>query len=466
VSETDRLLSDYDVDDIVEKDKRHVWHHMVQHQVFESQSPKIFVDGEGARVRDIDGNEYLDATSGGVWCVNVGYGRESIARVVHDQLVRLPFYSGVAGTVPSIQFATKLLDVLPGLDRVFFSNSGSEANEKAFKMVRQSAALSGTGKYKVVYRDRDYHGTTIACLAATGQPERRAEYGPFPDGFVEMPHALCYRCPFGRTYPDCNIECARALEGIIEEAGPETVGAVILEPITAGGGVIPPVEEYFPIIQAICRKYDVILIIDEVVCGFGRTGKMFGFEHYEVEPDIVTMAKGMASSYAPISGTAVRSKIFDTFLNDPSSRYGYFRDISTYGGCTAGPTAGLETLRITQEEGLVENARVAGGQLLDGLRELADLDCVGDVRGKGLLAGIELVEDKESKAPVGEDVMEAVVSAIGRQGVLVGKTTRSFAALNNTLNIAPPLIVSKTDVEEIVRAVEVGLEEGCKMVHG
>ena len=309
MSDTKDLLSNYDARDIIEKDKKHLWHHMVQHKIFESQDPKVFVEGEGARLKDIDGNEYLDGASGGVWCVNVGYGRESIARVIYDQLVKLPYYAGVAGTIPAAQFAEKLTDLLPGLDHVFFAGSGSEANEKAFKMVRQIAHLNENTKSKVLYRDRDYHGTTIACLAASGQPEREEAYGPFPDGFVGIPHALCYRCPFGLAYPDCNIECARALEDVIQEEGPETVGAVILEPITAGGGVIPPVEEYYPIIQEICGRYDVILIIDEVVCGFGRTGSMFGFEHYDLTPDIVTMAKGMASAYAPISATAVRSEI-------------------------------------------------------------------------------------------------------------------------------------------------------------
>lgn len=462
MNDTGQSLSEREARDIIEKDKRHLWHHLVQHKVFESHDPRVFVEGSGARVRDIAGNEYLDGASGGVWCVNVGYGRESMARVIHDQLLKLPYYAGVAGTIPAAEFADQLSELLPGLDHIFFSNSGSEANEKAFKMVRQLAHLKGTGKYKVIYRDRDYHGTTIACLAASGQPERRREYGPFPDGFAEMPHALCYRCPFDLTYPDCGVRCAHALEETIQNEGPETVGAVILEPITAGGGVIAPVDEYYPIIQQICSTYDVILIMDEVVCGFGRTGTMFGFEHYDVVPDIVTMAKGMASAYAPISATAVRGEIFQTFLNDPDASYAYFRDISTYGGCTAGFAAALENLRILEDESLVENSRVVGRYLHDRLLELADFEYVGDIRGRGLFAGIELVRDRSSKTPVGEEVMAAVLSRIADEGVLVGKTTRSFHGLNNTINIAPPLIVTKADVDEIVDAVKLGIERGCR----
>ena len=464
MSDTQALLADYDVQDILEKDRKHLWHHLFQHRILETQDPQIFVEGEGARVRDIHGNEYLDGASGGVWCVNVGHGRESIARVVYEQLLRLPYYAGVVGTVPAAQYASALAEWMPGLDHIYFANSGSEANEKAIKMVRQIAHLNASGKSKVLYRDRDYHGTTIACLAASGQEERKEAYGPFPDGFAGIPHAMCYRCPFDKTYPDCNIECARALEDAIEAEGPDTVGAVILEPITAGGGVIPPVEEYYPIVREICDKFDVILIIDEVVCGFGRTGTMFGFEHYDFIPDIVTMAKGMASSYAPISAAAVRGEVFDKFLEDPSEKYHYFRDISTYGGCTAGFAAALENLRIIEEEDLIENSRVMGAYLLDRLRELSDHRNVGDVRGKGLFAGVELVEDKASKTPVSEDVMVAVVKKAAEEGVLVGKTTRSVPGLNNTVNMAPPLIVTKADVDELVEAVKAGIEYGCRDV--
>lgn len=460
MSDTRALLSDFDPAEVVEKDRAHLWHHLFQHSALESRDPQIFVEGTGARIRDIEGREYLDASSGGVWCVNVGYGRESMARVVYEQLLKLPYYAGVAGTVPAAQFADRLASILPGLDRIFFASSGSEANEKAIKMVRQIAHLRGTEKKKVLYRDRDYHGTTIACLAASGQEERKEAYGPFPEGFAEIPHALCYRCPFGQTYPGCNLECARALETVIEDEGPDTVGAVLLEPITSGGGVIPPVDEYYPIIQEICDRHGVYLIIDEVVCGFGRTGTMFGFEHYEMTPDIVTMAKGMASSYAPISGVAARPEIFEEFVNDPAERDDYFRDISTYGGCTGGFAAALENLRIIEDEGLAENARLVGDYMLDRLRELADHEHVGDIRGVGLFAGVELVEDKASKTPAGEELMGTVMRRISSEGVLVGRTRRSIPGHNNTINIAPPLIVTTADVDEVVDAVKMGIEEG------
>lgn len=193
---------------------------------------------------------------------------------------------------------------------------------------------------------------------------------------------------------------------------------------------------------------------------------MFGFEHYDVVPDIVTMAKGMASAYAPISATAVSDEIFGAFMNDPAETLKYFRDVSSYGGCTAGFAAGLENLRILEEEELVENARVVGAHLFDRLRELEDHPNVGDIRGKGLFAGVELVEDRVSKAPVGEAVMNAVLGAIADRGVLVSRTNRSIPGLNNTINIAPPLIVTRADVGEIVDAVKFGIERGCREVLG
>ena len=189
---------------------------------------------------------------------------------------------------------------------------------------------------------------------------------------------------------------------------------------------------------------------------------MFGFEHYDFVPDIVTMAKGMASSYAPISAAAVRGEVFDRFLADPGDKFHYFRDISTYGGCTVGFAAALENLRIIEDEELIENSRATGAYLQDRLRELLDHDHVGDVRGRGLFAGVELVEDKATKAPVSEDVMAAVVGRVAREGVLVGRTTRSIPGLNNTVTIAPPLIVTRADIDELVEAVKTGIEFGCR----
>ncbi len=441
-------------------DMAHVWHHLVQHKAFTGKGPMIVVEGEGLKLRDINGKEYLDATSGGVWCVNVGYGRERIARAVYEQLKSMPYYAATASNIPYIEFAEKLISHMPGLSRAYISNSGSEANEKAYKMVRALAHITGnTAKKKILFRARDYHGTTLGALSSTGQAERKEWFGPFVPGFVEIPHACCYRCAFGKTYPGCDLDCVKAVDRIIREEGPETVGGLIVEPITAGGGVIPPVAEYYTELAAVCRRHGVLLIMDEVVCGMGRTGTMFGYQHYGVTPDIVTMAKGVASAYMPISVTATTEEVFKAFLHDPADRLAYFRDISTYGGCAASCSAALENMAIIEEEKLLDNVVAMGDYLLAGLRELAVLPNVGDVRGKGLLCGIELVEDKAGKKPLPEGKVIQVVGEMAANGVLVGRTNRSLPGFNNIINIAPAYVVTKDDIDVILRTLQAAMNK-------
>lgn len=449
-------MSNLDHKAIIDADKKHVWHHLTQHKVYEDKDPLFIVEGNGIRVKDINGKEYLDAVSGGVWTVNVGYGRKEIAQAVSDQLTKLCFFANSFGSIPTAKFAEKLIEKMPGMSRVYFSNSGSEANEKAFKIVRQISKLKHDGKkYKIIYRERDYHGTTITTLSACGQFERKNQYGPFTPGFVEMPHCSEYRSPYGDDAKDLGKKFADELEKVVLAEGPDTVGGVILEPITAGGGVITPPEGYFERISEICKKYDLLLIIDEVVCGLGRTGKWFGYQHYNVQPDIVTMAKGVASGYAAISCTVTTEKVFQDFIADPADRDHYFRDISTFGGCTAGPTAALVNLEIIEKENLLDNVVKMGDYLMGKLLELKDKHAIiGDVRGKGLFCGLELVKDRTTKEPVAESVANSVVAECMKQGVIIGKTTRSFRDLNNTLCLSPALICTKSDVDEIINALD------------
>ncbi len=446
-----------DLQSVIDQDKAHVWHHLSSHKAYDSSDPFIVVEGKGMRVKDAKDNEYLDAVSGGVWTVNVGYGRERIANAVRDQLIKLNYFAGTAGSIPGAQFAEKLIDKMPGMSRVYYSNSGSEANEKAYKMVRQIAHMQHGGKkHKIIYRDRDYHGTTITCLSSTGQKERRDHYGPFTPGFVEMPHCCQYRLPYGDE-PDCGVRAARELEAVILREGPDTVGAVVLEPITAGGGVILPPEGYWETIQEICKKYQVLLIIDEVVCGVGRTGEWFGYQHYGIKPDIVTMAKGVASGYAAISCTVTTEAVFDQFKND-DDRLGYFRDISTFGGCTAGPAAALENMAIIEEEDLLGNTNRMGDYTLQRLQELQNKhQMIGEVRGKGLFLGIELVKDRKSKQPLAEAAVAAVAGDCMRQGVIIGRTNRSLGQYNNTLCLSPALICTKDDIDQIIDSIDQAL---------
>lgn len=447
-----------DLTQVVEADRAHLWHHLMQHKSLESNDPRIIVEGKGMRVWDQNGKEHLDGVSGGVWTVNVGYGRERIANAVRDQLVKMNYFANSAGSIPGSIFAEKLISKMPGMSRVYYVNSGSEANEKVFKLVRQiSHKLYDGKKYKILYRDRDYHGSTLATMSAGGQNERNAQYGPFAPGFVKVPHCLEYRSQFGDV-ADYGIRAANAIEEVILREGPDTVGALCLEPVTAGGGVITPPEGYWERVQEICAKYNILLHIDEVVCGVGRTGKWFGYQQYNVKPDFVTMAKGVASGYAAIACMVTTERVFDLFKSAPDDPMDYFRDISTFGGCTAGPAAAIENMAIIEEEGLLENTIAMGERVLENLNALAQKHAViGDVRGLGLFAGAELVVDRTTKEPADEKLVQRVVADCMQQGVVIGATNRSLTGFNNTLCLSPALIATADDIDAITHAIDEAL---------
>ena len=454
-------FSENDISHVVEADKAHVWHHLSQHKPYETSDPRIIVEGKGMRVWDQNGREFLDAVSGGVWTVNVGYGRERIANAVRDQLIKLNYFAGSAGSIPGALFSEKLISKMPGMKRVYYTNSGSEANEKAFKMVRQLAHKKfGGKKYKVLYRDRDYHGTTIGALSAGGQDERNAQYGPFAPGFVRVPHCLEYRAfeQEGAPKENYGLWAADQIEKVILAEGPDTVGSICLEPVTAGGGVITPPDGYWERVQEICAKYGVLIHIDEVVCGVGRTGTWFGYQHYGIKPDMVTMAKGVASGYAAIACLVTTEEVFDPFKDNAEDPLNYFRDISTFGGCTAGPAAALENLAIIEEENLLENTTAMGARMMENLAELMDKHkVIGEVRGKGLFCGAELVADRQTRQPVAEKLAQAVVGECGAQGVIIGVTNRSVPGKNNTLCFSPALISTSDDIDQITGAVDKAL---------
>jgi taurine-pyruvate aminotransferase len=454
----DGNLTQNDLSHVVSADRAHVWHHLTQHKPFETGEPRIIIEGKGMRVWDQHGTEFLDAVSGGVWTVNVGYGRESIANAVRDQLIKLNYFSGSAGSVPGALFSEKLISKMPGMTRVYHTNSGSEANEKAFKLIRQIAHKRyGGKKTKILYRERDYHGGTIGTMSAGGQDERVMQYGPLAPDFIRVPHCMEYRAQQGwdQSSESYGEYAANQIEEVILREGPDTVGGLCLEPVTAGGGVITPPEGYWQRVQEICRKYDVLLHIDEVVCGIGRTGTWFGYQQYGIEPDFVTMAKGVASGYAAIACCVTTERVFDMFKEDPDDPLGYFRDISTFGGCTAGPAAALENMRIIEDENLLDNTVTMGDRMMGNLSALMEKHrIIGDVRGKGLFLGTELVRDRTSKEPVSEKEVGQVVAECGAQGVIIGATNRSVPGLNNVLCFSPALISTADDIDQITDAVD------------
>lgn len=452
----DGVFNENDISHIVDADKAHVWHHLTQHKAFETGDPRIILEGKGMRVWDQKGKEYLDAVSGGVWTVNVGYGRESIAKAVYDQLIKLCYFAQSAGSIPGSLFSEKLISKMPGMSRVYYCNSGSEANEKVFKMVRQIAHKKyGGKKHKILFRDRDYHGGTLATMSAGGQEERVAQYGPLAPGFVKVPHCMEYRAQWDLSGEAYGQRAADAIEEVILAEGPETVGAICLEPVTAGGGVITPPRGYWERVQEICKKYDVLLHIDEVVCGIGRTGTWFGYQQYGIKPDFVTMAKGVASGYAAIACMVTTEEVFDMFKDDASDPMNYFRDISTFGGCAAGPAAALENMRIIEDENLLDNCTAMGERMMGNLEALMEKHkVIGDVRGKGLFLGAELVADRGTKEAVDEKLVGQVVAECGAQGVLIGATNRSIPGLNNVLCFSPALIATADDIDQITDTVD------------
>lgn len=435
------------------QDLSHLWHPLTQHANYQAGGhPLIIERASGSTVYDDAGTPYLDAAAG-LWCVNVGYGRQELIDAATAQLQQLAYYPLTQSHPAAIRLASVLAESLPHVPHLYFSNSGSEANETAFKIVRQYWHNQGyPHKDKVLSRFRSYHGSTLGALSATGQPERTRDYGPLAPGFIQVSAPYCYRCPFHLTYPDCQMQCATDFERRIQVEGPDTVAAIIVEPVTAGGGVLVPPDEYLGEVARIARTYNVKLIVDEVVTGVGRTGSLFAHAAYGTTPDIVTMAKGLASGYMPIGATAVSEEIFSSFLGAADSGR-HLRHVNTYGGHPVAAAVALANLSLIEDEGLVLRAKAQGQYLAESLREnLLNVPWAGDIRSAGLLAGVEIVSDADAKTPASNDFMRHLARYLLSRHILAGKATDVEMAHNNVLMFAPPLIIT---VEEIDRLVEV-----------
>ena len=449
VNEPDSIMRE----EIVRRDLGNVLHPIVPHKQLERRQ-LVAVAAENSTIVDADGAEYLDAMAG-LWCVNIGYGRAELAAVAAEQMQALAYYPHTAMNVPAASLAEKINGLLGGDHHVYFVNSGSEANEAGFKIARQYMKQEHLGefRYKTIGRYWAYHGTTLGTLAAGGMGERKSKFEPLGgNDFVHTAPPYCYRCPFGLSYPSCGLACAKNLETTILGEGPETVAEVIVEPIMSGVGVAVPPDEYLPEVAGICRKYGLLLHVDEVINGFGRTGKMFGHQHWEVTPDIVSIAKGISSAYLPIAATVVKNAVFQSFLGEPSENR-QVAQVNTYGGHPAAAAVALRNIEILLEEKLTERSAENGHYLLDGLRSLMRHPVVGDVRGKGLLAGVELVQSRDTKEPLEPRRMEVVIDFCRDNGVIVGRSGGG-RRYSNTITLCPPLVITRGEIDRIIDTLD------------
>jgi adenosylmethionine-8-amino-7-oxononanoate aminotransferase len=439
----------------LDKDRRYIWHGMAGYNP--DASPMVVTEADGAWIMDSDGNRYLDGMAG-MWSVNAGYGREELAQAAYEQLKTMSYYPITQSHLPAIELGEKLNEWLDDEYVIRYANSGSEANETAFKIARQYHAQNGEpGRYKFIARYRAYHGNTMGALAATGQSQRKYLYEPLAPGFLHVVPPDRYRCAFCSDRPACNLECAREVERVITWELLDTVAGVIMEAIITGGGIIVPPDGYVEEVARICERNGVLLIIDEVGCGFGRTGKKFGYQHYDVKPDIVTVGKAITSGYLPLSAAAVRREVFEKFKG--TEEYGRFRQVNTFSGNPAACAVAVKNLEIMEDEDLCGRSAALGERLREGLTELKNHPNVGDIRGKGLLVGIELVEDKESKQPVSTHVMDKVISACNERGLILRYNRDTTPGVNNILVMAPPLSITDEDLAFIVEALKGSFEQ-------
>jgi len=411
----------------------------------------IIVSGKGATLVDIDGREYLDGMAS-LWNVNVGYGRKELAAAAAEQMSILAFSSayGGFGTTPAIKLAAKLAELAPGnLDVTYFASGGGEANDTAYKIARLYWKLRGEPeRINIVSRIRDYHGLTYAATSATGLANFWKGFEPLAPGFLHAPSPDPYRYAGEGSAGAAYVQ---ALEKIVLDAGPGTVAAVVAEPVQGAGGVIVPPADYFPLLRKLCDRHGLLLIADEVITGFGRTGRWFAMEHWNVQADLMIFAKGVTSGYLPLSGVMLTRSVHDVL----TSVKGMFAHGFTYSGHPTACAVGLRNLQIIEEEGLVQRAAERGAYLQARLQELRRLDIVGDVRGLGLVAGVELVADKATKGLF--DSSMGAARRVWLEALANGVIVRPLSG--DVVAMSPPFVISEPEIDRIVDVLHSAIEK-------
>ena len=415
----------------------------------EKGEPQIFVEGKGCQVTDALGNTYIDAMSG-LWLKNVGYGQTEIADAAYAQMLKITYMPMGTTTEAAVRLSEKIASITPGdLSRSFFTSGGSESVETALKLSRAYFKRIGEPeRIKFISRKDSYHGATFGALALGGNfLYPKADYEPLMPGSFHAPQPNFYRCEFGSSTPEeCGQRCVDAIENIIRFQGPETIAAVIAEPVSSPMGAVVPPDNYWPLLRELCDKYGCLLIADEVITGFGRTGKMFACEHWDITPDMMTVAKGITSGYIPMGGAILRKPIADAFVGGPKAA---FRHVITFGGHPVAAAASLKNIEIMEREGMVENSATMGRYLLDGLEELKEKhSIIGNVRGLGLMCGMELVQDRQTKEyfPADADLGPRLTQGFASNGILLRG--------GDVMNIMPPLCVTPGEIEQLVATID------------
>lgn len=413
----------------------------------------VIMKGEGVWVFDQEGKRYLDLEAGMTRPVHVGYGRKELAQAAYEQMVKLCYFTPMEyANDPALKLAEMLSEISPGeINQFFFVSSGSEAVESAIKLARHYHYFRGEKRrYKIISRRGAYHGVTSGALNALGTvlPMRQI-MEPLSSGtiFVESPY--CYRCPFHLTYPGCEIACARDVERIIQFEDPEQISAFIGEPIQQGFGAYAPPKEYWKIIREICDRYGILLIIDEVICGFGRTGKWFGIEHFEIQPDLITMAKGISSGYVPLGAVGCTNRVMEPIE--------IFHHLHTYSNHPVACAVALRNLQILKDENLIDRSFEMGVYFLEKLKTLGHHSIVGEVRGKGLWAGIDFTLDKEKRTPFPPHRVVRITDRAKKKGLII-KT------MGQALEFAPALIIQKEEIDKAVQILDECITEEEKEV--
>jgi adenosylmethionine-8-amino-7-oxononanoate aminotransferase len=435
---------------IIEADQRHIIHPL--HFAKENENPLVVVEGRGEMLRTADGKEYIDGLSG-LWNVNAGHGRKELGDVAAHQIAKLGFASAYSGATnpQAAELAEKLVKIgYANTSAVYFTTAGAESNESAFKLARFYWKIKGKpNKVKVFSRVHGYHGLTFGAMSATGMAVYHKMFGPLAPNFLQTAAPYPYRWAGA---DECGAGAVAALEAAILKEGADTVAAVIAEPVMGAGGVIVPPATYFPALRKLCDKHEVLLITDEVITGFGRTGKWFAGGHWGIEPDMTSFAKGVTSAYLPLGGVLVSKRVHEAVQNAPADQK--FMHAATYSGHPVCCAVGLRNLQIIEKEGLVERAAVMGKKLLAGLESLRNIPVVGDVRGLGMMCGVELVESKDTKKPA-----IGLGAKVGKEMLARGLLTRVRGgspdpAIGDTICVAPPLMTPETQIDRIVDIIQ------------